>query len=565
MLRTLRIRDLVIVEDLTVEFGSGLNLLTGETGAGKSIVVDALALVAGSRADRSLIRAGSPKAMVEALFELDGGGEFRTWAAERGIELADGGQLLVQRELPVSGNGRVRVNGSPATVNLLRELGSRTLELHGQHEQYTLLEAERQSILVDAFGGHDELLSATRRACGALQRAVERLAELRQRAENRAQRIGALTASVREIEAAEPRPGELDELALERRRLQNVERLSSLLEEVVLRTYESETAAAGMAAAAAERAEELADLDPELEGPAGQLRTAALELEDAGAAFRDYRDRCDFDPGRLEQVEARRVTIERLCLEYGADEGGLIERLAESREELRELGGLEEELGRLEAERLEAETQYAAAAGRLTKARQAAGGKLSAQVEAQLGSLALAKARFEVAFRPSRGGPSGAERAEFLLAANPGEPLCALGQAASGGELSRVMLALHMVTESAGSDRALVFDEVDAGVGGAVADAVGARLAALARRRQVLCVTHLPQVAAYADRHFRVRKRVRQGRTLADVEDLARESRVEELARMLAGKRPTETSRRHAVELLGAAGRTRPRPTRRRA
>ncbi len=572
MLRTLRIRDLVIVEDLTVEFGPGLNLLTGETGAGKSILVDALGLLVGLRAERSLIRAGQPKAVVEALFEVDDSANFREWAAERGIELADGGELLVQRELAAQGHGRVRVNGSPCTVSLLRELGEWVVELHGQHEQHSLLALERQSDLVDEYGGHGDLLAETRRAWDSVRMAGQRLDELRQRAAASAQRVEQLERTEREIAAAAPRPGEIEELDRERQLLQNAARVARLLEDVVEQTYEGEPSSAGLAALAAARAEELARLDPGLEAPAAQIRAAALELQDAGAAFRDYRDRRDFDPRRLEELVERHVALERLCLRHGADEAGLLERLAQARRELSDLAGLDGELEATEAARIAAERRYVEAAAALTRARRAAADGLSRAVLAQLRVLALPGAAFEVAFRPARAatvtadsgepvplGPQGAERAEFLLSANPGEPVSALSQAASGGELSRIMLALHVVAEDGGGGRALVFDEVDAGVGGAVADAVGARLAELARRQQVLCVTHLPQVAAYADRHFRVHKRLREGRTLATVEDLTRDSRVEELARMLAGKYPTEASRRHAAELLGAAGRLEPR------
>lgn len=570
MLRTLRIRDLVIVEELTVEFGGGLNLLTGETGAGKSILLDALALATGGRADRSLIRTGADRASVEALFELGGGTAAYEWAAERGFEIADGGQILVQRELPRSGNGRVRINGSPSTVQLLRELGERVLELHGQHEQLELRSSDRSTELLDEHGGHDARLRRTRGCCATVRAASGRMEELEQLAERRAERIEDLVAVVREIESLAPRPDELEQLEQERKLLQNAGQLTALVEEIVQRVYEAEPSAAGLAATAADRAEELARIDPTLAGQAEQIRVAAVELQDAGATLRDYRDGREFDPERLETIESRKAAIERLCLHHATDEAGLSQRLESATEELEQLRSLDDELAQAADAVDAARKDYVDAAVALTVARTKAARTLAKAVTQQLRSVAFPEAQFEVALRPARGetveladggsvplGAAGAEHVEFLLAANPGEPVRPLAQVASGGELSRVMLALHVVAGSTSPTRSLVFDEVDTGVGGAVADAVGARLATLARSQQVLCVTHLPQVAAYADRHMRVRKRVRDGRTIAEIEDLGADGRVEELARMLGGKRPSEASRRHASELLTAAERPR--------
>jgi DNA repair protein RecN (Recombination protein N) len=566
MLRTLRVRRLVIVEDLTVEFAPGLNLITGETGAGKSILVEALGLVAGRRADRSMLRAGADKAIVEALFEVGAGSPVQRWAVENGYEdLIEDGQLLVRRELPANGAGRVLINGSPGTLGLLREWTGRLLELHAQQEQRSLLLPENHLALLDRFGGHAEPLARTARAHGDVLRALRRRDDLRVAARQREQRLAELESAVREIDAVDPREGERDELDRERELLRNSSRVAELLEELVRLSYEGDPSAAGLAALAARGADELARLDPRLEESAERLRGAVVELQEVGAAFRDYRSRADFDPGRLEELEARRVALERLCLRYGADEARVLEHRDKALAELESLRRIDAELLRTEEELRAAERGYVEAAGALTAARREAGARLGPAVQEQLRSLALEKARWEVDLLPSRGEPvgdpgvplhsRGAERAAFLLAANPGEPFAPLHKAASGGELSRAMLALHVVAESAGEDRVLVFDEVDAGVGGAVADAVGARLARLARRQQVLCVTHLPQVAAYGDRHLAVRKSVREGRTLARVDDLQGDARVAELARMLGGKRATPTSRRHASELLDAAGR----------
>jgi DNA repair protein RecN (Recombination protein N) len=568
LLRTLRIRKLVIIEDLTVDFGPGLNLLTGETGAGKSILVDALGLVAGDRADRSLVRAGETEASVEALFEIDGSSSSAAWLRERGVGDVDEGQIVIRREVATEGAGRVMLNGSPCTLGMLRELAGQLLELHGQHDPKRLLASERHLQMLDGFGGHAAEREGVRRAHGEMRQAASGLAELNERRADRAHRLDGLRRAIREIDELAPSPGELERLDRERRVLRNAGRVADLLEQAVTMSYEGEPAAAALTAAAAARAEELAELDPSLEATARRLRAAALEVEDAGSELRAYRDRADFDPARLEALEARRAALERICLRHATDESGLLAWRDAADEEVRTLESLDDRLSAAERRLEAAENAYLDAAGRLTHRREDAAQKIGAAVQRQFDALALGKARFRVELVPAQGAaverdgrpplpssPSGAERAEFLLAANPGEPFRALRRVASGGELARVMLALHVVAENEARGRVLVFDEIDAGVGGAVADAVGARLRGLAKAHQLLCITHLPQVAAYADRHFSVQKRVASGRTRAGIANLSSAERVEELARMLGGKRPTPASRRHASELLHAAGR----------
>jgi DNA repair protein RecN (Recombination protein N) len=566
MLRSLRIRNLVIIEDLTVEFAPGLNLLTGETGTGKSIVVDAVALAIGRRADRSLIRAGADKAVVEALFEIESGSAAESWATEQEmLDLFEDRHLVVRREVSATG-GAIRLNGSPCTRAMLADLGSRLLELHGQHDFRGLLLPERHLALLDRYGGHDEQARKVRERHQGVLDARRRLEELRLAAENREEQARALQAVVREIESVGPEPGELARLDRERVILRNAEAISALVEEIVERTYEGEITAASLASAAARSASRLAELDPSMSEIVQRLETAAVEIQEAGSAVRDYRDRNDFNPDRLEMVETRRATIERLVLRHGADEAELLARRDEAREQLDGLQGLERELEEASEASGAAERAYTGSARELGARRRETARDLAPGVERQLGALAFGKARVDVCFSESAGDtiscdggepvslhPRGAERAEFMLAANPGEPARPLSKAASGGELSRIMLALHAVIDGAAEDRVLVFDEVDAGVGGRTADAVGARLARLARSHQVLCVTHLPQVAAYADRHFAVRKWVREGRTRTRVEALDGKQRIEELARMLGGKQATSTSRRHASELLAAA------------
>jgi DNA repair protein RecN (Recombination protein N) len=556
MLKTLRIRQLAIVEDLSVEFGAGLNLLTGETGAGKSIVVDALGLAAGGRADGALVRTGGERAVVEAGFSIEDPG-LREELRARGVDV-DEDTVVVRREIPASGAGRVFVNGSPATVGLLRDLGPHLLELHGQHESQRLLLPEHHGPLLDAFGGHRAQRKAVAEAASTVAAARRQLQSVAALRSEREARMEALSATVREIEGVAPRPGEREALDAERRILLNATRLAELLEDAVGRVWEGEPSAVALVAQAGRRTAELAAFSPELAELGARLETARVELEDLGAALAAWRTQVEADPARLEAVESRRAGLDRLLLRHGPDEVAALAARDAAAEELGVLRRLDDEEAAAAAALEAATTAWEDAAAALTAARKRAAEALAPAVEGQLRALAMPRARLFVSFAGSRTplGPGGAERAEFLLAPNPGEEARPLARIASGGELSRVMLAFHVVLEDAGLARTLVFDEVDVGIDGAVADAVGARLARLAARQQVVCVTHLPQVAAYAHRHYHVRKQVEGGRTRADVRCLQGKQRVDELARMLGGKTVTEASRRHAADLLAAAGRT---------
>jgi DNA repair protein RecN (Recombination protein N) len=564
MLRTLRIRNVAVVEELTVEFGAGLNVLTGETGAGKSILIDALGLAAGERSSAALVRAGCDRAVVEAVFEPPFPATLEAILDERGLERGDDG-IVVRREVVAAGGGRVFVNGSPTTVAVLREIGGLLVELHGQHEHQSLLAADRQLDLLDARAVAGDAADKVAAAWEQLRRAREALDHLRASLRDREGRIATLRGIVREIDALDPRPGERETLDRERRVLQHAERVARLLEEATGALHEGEPSAAALAASAARRVAELAEIDPGLSDLASRVESARLELQDAGATLAAWRDRSDFDPSRLDGIVSRLAALDRLFLRFGPDEVAALEARATAAAELSALEDGDRSLEGAERAVAQADEGYARAASALSRRRREAAAALAPEVEGQLSALALGKARFAVALREGAPGPRGVERAEFLLAANPGEPSRPLAKTASGGELSRVMLALHLVLEGAGSGRVLVFDEVDAGVGGAVAAAVGGRLGTLARRHQVLCVTHLPQVAAHAARHYHVRKRVADGRTSTDISALDGAARVEELARMLGGRELTEAARRNAEELLVEAGSwTAPRPRTRR-
>ncbi len=565
MLKTLRIRNLVTIEELRIEFGPGLNVVTGETGAGKSIVIDALGLAAGERGDSSLIRSGADRSVIEAAFDHAPRGPLATVLTERGLDTAEG-EIVVRRELSASGQGRVLVNGSPATVTVLREIGGHLVDLHGQDEHQGLLGSERHIELLDTFGGHMEAIAAVAAAYRVAVEAGGRVARLFELKREGRLRADALRETVSEIRGLDPKSGEVESLRRDRAILQNGARVAELLDEAIHRLDGGDDPAIAAVHTAERRVAELGRIDSSLEALAGRLASARLELEDARDTLGAYRDRANFDPARLETIESRRVALERLLLKWGPTEDDAA-RVADAAErELKTLDNLDGEAALAGAALAEARAAYIASARVLTEVRGRAAARLGPAVEAELKPLAFGKARFEVALTPSRGPavepgtdpvpfhPTGAERAEFLLAANPGEAARPIGRAASGGELSRLMLALHVVLDGAEPGRVLVFDEVDAGVSGAVAVAVGARLARLATRHQVLCVTHLPQVAAHAHGHYHVSKRVVAGRTHTDIVSLTGEERVDELARMLGGRKATSASRENAAELLAEAG-----------
>jgi DNA repair protein RecN (Recombination protein N) len=436
---------------------------------------------------------------------------------------------------------------------MLRELGGRLLELHGQHEQQSLLSADRHLALIDRFGAHSGALAAVAAAFGNLEQARKSRKDLVERSADRLKRAAELRADIAAIETVAPQAGEADRLDAERRVQANAVKMGEWLDAALAAARDAEPSAASLAAIAARATRDAAEVDPGLAAVAEQFSSAGVELDDAAFALRDYRSRTRFEPGRLDEIEARRAQLRDLMLRFGDTEQAVLDRAQELREELETLEGLDAAL-EAAAERCgQAEVAYASVASKLTRARKKAAKRLAPRVETELAELALEKARFDIVWNETAATLRGTEGATFQLEANPGEGLRPLHKVASGGELSRVMLALHAILEDAGGGRVLIFDEIDSGVGGAVADAIGSRLATLAGRHQVLCVTHLPQVAAYADGHLRIAKNDRAGRTYASIESLDRDTRVEELARMLGGREPTTVSRRHANELLAAA------------
>jgi DNA repair protein RecN (Recombination protein N) len=449
----------------------------------------------------------------------------------------------------------VLLNGSPATVGVLREVGEHLADLHGQHEHQGLLAPETHVALLDAFGRNEDTRAAVAAAHRDVVDAESRLTELVALGTEGRHRALRLKETAREIREVDPKAGELQALTRDRAVLQNGARVATLLDEAIGRLDDGDGPAIASLHVAERRVVELARIDPSLSALATRLESARLEIEDARDTLTSYRDGADFDPARLESIESRRAALERLLLKWGPSEDDALAAARAAETELHTIDHLDAEVAAAEAALASAKNAYVAAAQSLSERREAAALRLGPAVAAELKPLAFGKARFEVVLTPSKVPfhPAGLERAEFYLAANPGEAARPIGRAASGGELSRLMLALHVVLDGTGPGRVLVFDEVDAGVSGSVAVAVGARLARLAARHQVLCVTHLPQVAAHANGHYHVAKRVTAGRTHTEIVALTGDARVEELARMLGGRRPTNASRENAAELLAEA------------
>lgn len=563
MLRELRIENLVLARAVQLEFAKGLNLITGETGAGKSLIVGAIELALGGRGESSLVRQGEEKALVEALFEIKDRADIQERLARAGID-TPGGEVLVRREVGADGRSRAFLNGQAATIAMLRDLLSGLVELHGQHEPQTLLQPELHRLMLDRAGGHDELVAACRRENTAVRELDAKIQELKDRATARESRIELLRFRLSEIDAVKPQPGEEEKLRQERERLRRAEELGESLRGSLEMLYEGEGAALDRVHAAARRLKAHATLDPLYEELAERLEDVRTQLKEIATDLRHGLQEVAPDPNRLAEVEDRLVALERL--RRRCDNQSLADIVSGAQSMRRELEQLLSQQESAESLAHERETRVGAwreAAEKLSSARRAAAEILSQRVGELLGGLAMPHARLEVGFEKAEpeqlvGTPAAADgfdTVEFLLGANPGEPARPLRKVASGGELSRVMLGLDIALEGGLPRRSLVFDEVDQGLGGHAADELGRFLVRVGQRHQVICVTHLPQVAARAECHIYVTKKVKTGRTLAVVKVLLdQDERVEELARMIGGSMVTDTARRHAEALLRGEG-----------
>jgi DNA repair protein RecN (Recombination protein N) len=553
MLLTLSVKNFAIIDRLEIEFGPGFNVLTGETGAGKSIVMDALGLILGDRASPELIRTGCEEAAVEALFDLAGALALQEALAEAGF--SGGDELVLRRVVSRGGRSRAYVNGSLATLAQLQPVAEKLVAVCGQHEHQALLQRDAHLPFLDRFGGHQQLLSEYRTHFNAWRDTTSRLARLAAAERERAERHDLLRYQLRELTEAQLRAGEDEELAAERLLLQHAERLAAAASGGYNALYAADGAVCERLGRLAGELAALAAIDPALGQLAETLRQSLYVLEDAAIQLRDHLGSISFEPGRQAEVEERLARLAALKRKYGVSVAALLDRQAALAAELDELEDAEGSRAALEAERARRQAVLAATGARLGAARQAAGERLRSAMQLELADLAMPGARFELQMTElPEPGPDGLERGEFLLAPNRGEALLPLARIASGGELSRILLALKRIDPGSDQVPTLVFDEVDAGIGGATATAVAGKLRDVSRRAQVLCVTHLPQVAAGAGRHFLVVKREAAGRTITAVEQLEGEARVAEMARMLGGAQVTERTLAHARELIGAAG-----------
>ncbi len=558
MLRVLRIENLAIVASAEIEFGPGLNLLTGETGAGKSIVVDALGLVWGERADGDLVRTGEDKGTIEAIFDVPRGFDFQSLGL--GIDEPDG-EVAIRREILATGRSRAMINGVTVSLAGLKSVGQELVQIHGQHQHHALLNADFHLSFLDMFAGLQSRAEKARALFGDAQAADAALRDFRERARQFGREREALRFQVDEIRKAALRQGEEDELREERARLRNSERLGELTAEATHlidgSDDDSDHSLLSQLRSLGKRIDEIARLDPSAMREASGRHAEVLALvNDWSAEVAEYASSLDAQPGRIDEVESRLATLERLKKKYGPSVDEILTFLGESEGRLSALEDPEAEDKRLATAAGSAWTAYVGAAQGLSKDRRAVASKLQKAVAKELTDLAMAQCRFEVRFEPPALSAEvdwksqGLETGEFYLSANPGEELKPLKSVASGGELSRALLALQSLLNAQPSG-AVVFDEVDAGIGGAVAEAVGRRLARVARERQVLCVTHLAQVSAFADRHYVVEKRVVRGRTITEVREVTGRDRVREVARMLAGEVVTGTAEKNAEELIG--------------
>jgi DNA repair protein RecN (Recombination protein N) len=574
MLRHLRVTNFAILSDVELELGGGMNVLTGETGAGKSLIVEAVNLLRGGRASADIPRAGADEAVVEAIVEVPE--DLRARVAgileAAGLPRADGGgdEVFIRRvilranseragDAARGGRSRTYINGALTTAARLAELGALLIDLSGQHQHQGLVDPGRHLEILDSFADHAPLGAAMDEAWAALRRAEQELAALGGDEREREARLDFLRYQLEELEAAALQPGEDARIELERARLASVDQLQGAARAAEELLYGGDDSARDRVAAAARELERAVRTDPGLGPVRRQLGEIETLIDDAADQLRDYADRLEGDPERLASLDDRLALIRRLTRKHGVGLDELIAKVGALRGELDALTGTGARLAELAAARARAEAAATAAAAKLTQSRRKAARRLEKEVGAALAELGMASARLTVVIEARPLGGTGADRIELMLASNKGEDTRPLTKVASGGELSRIMLALKLGLLTSGriDDVATyVFDEVDTGVGGATAQVVGAQIRALADHRQVLCVTHLPQIAAFADHHFHVQKTELGGRTETHVRKLSASARKDELARMLGGH-ATSKAKAHAAELLAEAARPR--------
>ena len=568
MLAALQIRNFALIERLSVEFGPGLTVLTGETGAGKSIIFGALQLILGGRASADIIRTGENEAAVEALFQFTANGpgvETTQRIRDLGVEPGEEGEMVLRRVIPAEGRNRCFINGSPVTLTMLDSAGEFLVDIHGQHQHQRLLHPENHLETLDDFGELRERRKEMAGLIGGLRRLEARQTELSRSEADQRDRIDLLRFQTREIGEINPLPGEDQALEEEAALLATAEERHILARGAHEELYESEGALVDGLAAVSGRMDRLAELDPVLRETAEEFRSLTAQAEDAARRLQKYADAVDFDPDLQQTVEDRLDVIRTVKKKYGGSIEAVLAHQERAAAELEGISGRDEALKKIAREIEAARPRVAAEALKFSDERKKTAARLGKAVEKELSGLGMGKVRFVVALRDEenpdgfveRNGrrlrlfEDGVDRAEFQFEPNVGEGVRPLARIVSGGELSRVMLAIKTVMAERDRVPSLVFDEVDAGIGGAVAEVVGRKLKAISRSHQVFCITHLPQIAALADAHFRIAKQESGKRTRTTILPLGPEERVDEIARMSGGREITDATRRHAREMLG--------------
>ena len=563
MLSLLKIKNIALIDELSLEFSHGLNLLTGETGSGKSIIVDSLGALTGERVSSDLIKEGESNAQIEGLFNLKAGADLHEIFYESGIDSGDSEEidLIVRRELATSGRNRIFVNNQLVTSNFLKKIGAFLVDIHGQGEQATLFNPSNHLEILDEYASLKNLranLSEKYRDFAKTQREIE---NLREDEAQKLQLLDVLQFQVDEIKKVNLQTGEDDALNEEKRRLNNVEKLSALSDEAYLLLYDNEEATVSTLEKAARKITELAEYESSFQEYNEGLQTAQAVLEDLAMSVRDFRNRLEFSPERLEEIENRLAEISRLKRKYGGAIETVLAHLQESEERLKNIETFEERKEELKKILARQREDYLISAREIHDKRTKAARRFEKEVETNLKAVALEKARFEVRIdapdaadlqsgNNKRLTAKGFDQIEFYFSANVGESVKPLARVASGGEASRLMLILKTTAKAGDAEKSVVFDEIDVGIGGRVAEAVGLKLKELARTQQVLCVTHQAQIASLADQHFLVEKETIGKKTRVSVRDLNEKEKVEEIARMLTGAQITDTARQHAKEML---------------
>ena len=555
MLVRLQVRDFAIVDRIEVEFEAGMTVLTGETGAGKSILVDALGLVLGERGSGKLVRAGAKRAEFSAEFDVSDLSEARAWLEEQALDDDEG--CLLRRVINADGRSRAFINGNAVPVQQLKTLGEMLIDIHGQHFHQSLGRRPVQRDLLDYYGGLLDLRTRTGAAFAQWKGLLDRLEALQSADADRASRVDLLTFQLQEIESLDPKPDEYAELQVEAQRLANCGRLAEGVATALDVLSENDSGNVAAMLASAERAlQGLLRYDETLSSTAELLDSAGIQVAEAADSLRRYGDSIDMDPGRQELVEQRIDAMQSIARKHRVEPADLVQLREQLGAELDELTHAEERGRELEQAAREAEATYREYADELSARRKAAAATFADAVTETMAGLGMPGGQFEIAVEAVAEGTeraTGIDDIEFLISANPGQPPMPLSRVASGGELSRMSLSIQVIASDASTIPTMVFDEVDSGVGGGVAEMVGRRLAEVARDRQVLCVTHLPQVASLADHHLRISKVTDGKATRTGVHVLEQEERVDELARMLGGVEITAKTREHAAEMLAGA------------